>query len=308
MRIALIGNSQLTLTVGWGICQSKLAQNIVILSGTQAGSVQRNRNPRNTKFVADAVEDLTLASAMPASDTQVTFTTVCEDISGSDLVILLPTQLPYGFHSAQALKTANLSSVRDIVPKILEHVQHAKILVAMPFANYISAWIHQTQGVENLIGISNGVATAHLKSEIATRTGYSVKDVSGLAIGDDEETFMLPQYCRVNGIPLTQLLNASDIQSISDAVANRCPYTTTSEYTLASHILQVISAISLDKKRVMSVGTLISTDATSVFLNVPSKIGSEGIESIVPLQLTESQTEQFTNLVSQSANVQSFNK
>ena len=305
MRIALIGNSQLTLTVSWGICQSELAQSLVILSGTQVGSVQRNRN---TKFVADAVEDLTLASAMCASDTQVTFTTGCEDISGSDLVVLLPTQLPYGFHSAQALKTANLSSARDIMPKILEHVQNAKVLVAMPFSNYISAWIHQSQGVDNLIGIANGVSTAHLKSEITTRTGYSVKDVSGLVIGDDEKTFMLPQYCRVNGIPLTQLLNEADIQSIVDSVASRCPFTTTSEYTLASHILQVISAISLDKKRVMSVGTLISTDTTSVFLNVPSKISSEGIENIVPLQLTEAQTEQFTQLVAQSANVQSFNK
>lgn len=308
MRIALIGNSQLTLTVSWGICQSELAQEIVILSGTQVGSVQRNRNTRNTKLVVDAIEDLTLATAMCASDTHVTFTTAREDISEYDLVVLLPTQLPYGFHSAQALKTANLSSVRDILPQIIEHVQNAKILVAMPFANYISAWIHQTQGVESLIGIANGVSTAHLKSEIATHTGYSVKDVSGLAIGDDEETLMLPQYCRVNGIPLTQLLNESDIQSISDAVANRCPYTTTSEYTLASHILQVISAISLDKKRVMSVGTLISTDTTSVFLNVPSKVGSEGIENIVPLQLTDSQTEQFTNLVSQSAKAQSFSK
>ena len=305
MRIALIGNSQLTLTVGWGICESEFAQSIVILSGTQAGSVQRNRN---TKFVTDAVEDLTLASAVCASDTQATFTTVCEDISGSDLVVLLPTQLPYGFHSAQALKTANLSSARDVVPKILEQVQNAKILVAMPFSNYISDWLHQSHGVDNLIGISNGVSTAHLKSEIATRTGYSVKDVSGLVIGDDEKTFMLPQYCRVNGIPITQLLNEADIQSIVDAVASRCPYTTTSEYTLASHILQVISAISLDKKRVISVGTLISTDTTSVFLNVPSKVGSEGIESIIPLQLTESQTEQFTNLVSQSAKAQSFGK
>ena len=119
---------------------------------------------------------------------------------------------------------------------------------------------------------------------------------------------MLPQYCRVNGVPLTQLMNETDIQSIVDAVANRCPYTTQSDYTLASHILQVISAISLDKKRVMSVGTLISADTASVFLNVPSQIGSEGIENIIPLQLTESQTERFMQLTTQSATVQSFSK
>ena len=308
MKIALIGNSRLTLTVSWGICQSELAQKIVILSGTQAGKVQRNRDTRNIQPMAERVADLTFATAMSVSDTEVSFTTSCEEISESDLIVLLPTQLPYGFHSVQALKTTNLSFARGIVPKILEHGQKAKTLVAMPFANYISAWIHQAQGAENLIGIANGVSTAHLKSEIATLTGYSVKDVSGLVIGDDEVTHLLPQYCSVNGIPLTQLLNKSDIQSITDAVANRCPYTTTSEYTLASHILQVLSAISLDKKRVMSVGTLISTDTTSVFLNVPSKIGSDGIENIIPLELTEPQREQFTQLVAQSANAQSFSK
>ena len=308
MKIVLVGNSSLMLTVCWGICQSEIAQHVVILSGTQTGNSHRVRSPRNNQSVSDGLDDLTLAAAISASDTKVSFKTLGEDVSDSDIVVLMPATLPFGFHSSQALKTTNLSNARDVVPKILEHVQNANILVAMPFANHISAWIHQTHGVEDLIGIANGVSTAHLKSEIANRTGYSVKDVSALAIGDDEETIMLPQYCRVNGVPLTQLLNEADIQSIVDAVANRCPYTTTSEYTLASHILQVISAISLDKKRVMSVGTLISTDSTSVFLNVPSKIGSDGIENIVPLQLTESQTEQFTMLVSESANTQSFSK
>ncbi len=308
MKIVLVGNSQLTLTVCWGICQSELAQDVYILSSTQTGNTHRVGSARNKQSVTDGVEDLTLAAAMGASDTNVSFTTSSEELSDSDIVVLMPATLPFGFHSTQALKTSNLSIARDIVPKILEHVQNAQILVTMPSANHISAWIHQTQGGENVIGIANGVTTAHLKSEIASRTGYSVKDVSALAIGDDEITHPLPQYCRVNGIPLTQLLNEADIQSISDAVATRCPYTSASEYTLASHILQVLSAISLDKKRVMSIGTLISTGTTSVFLNVPSRVGSGGIENIIPLELTEPQREQFTQLVKQSATAQNFSK
>ena len=308
MKIVLVGNSQLTLTVCWGICQSELAQHVTVFSGTQTGNTGRVRSTRSNQSVTDGIEDLTLAAAMSASDTEVSFTTSGEELSNSDIVVMMPAALPFGFHSAQALKTSNLSIARAIVPKILEHVQTAKILVAMPSANHISAWIHQTQDRENVIGIANGVSSAHLKAEIAGRTGYSVKDVSALAIGDDEVTHPLPQYCRVNGIPLTQLLNESDIQSVSDAVATRCPYTSASEYTLASHILQVLSAISLDKKRVMSIGTLISTDTTSVFLNVPSKVGSGGIENIIPLELTEPQRDQFTQLVKQSANAQSFSK
>jgi malate dehydrogenase len=306
MKIALLGYSQLSLSVAWGICQSELAQKIVFFTDAQSNSKQRNRSATNRRPITDGVEDITFATAMSASDTAVSFTNAGEDLSDSDVVVLLPASLPFGFHSAQALKTTNLSIARQIVSKVQEHIQNAKILVAMPFANYISAWIHQTHGINNVIGIANGVSTAHLKSEIANSLGLSVKDVSALAIGNDEVTYPLPQYCRVNGIPLTQLMGESDIQNLSAVVADRCPYTSASEYTLASHILQIVSAISLDKKRVMSLGTSISTDTTSVFLNVPSKIGSDGIENIIPLDLTDPQREQFKQLVAQSAAAQSF--
>ncbi len=307
MKITLIGQSQLALSVGWGISHSELAQEIVLLSGTQSGNLQGTRNTKNRRSFTDGVKDISLANALSASDSGVSNTMVVEDISDSVVVVLLPTSLPFGFHSAQALKTTNLSFARQIVPKIKEHIHNAIILVAMPFANCVSAWIHQTHRLNNLIGIANGVTTAHLKAEIAERLGLSVKDVSALAIGNDEVTYPLPQYCRVNGIPLNQLMDESDIHSLTESVTERCPYTSASEYTLASHILQIVSAISLDKKRVMSVGSKIPTDTTSVFLNVPSIIGSDGIESIVPLDLTSPQREQFTQLIAQSATEQSFN-
>ena len=306
MKITLLGSSKLALSVAWGICHSELAQKVVFFTRTQSSGKHENRSSRNSRPVADGVEDLRLATAMSASDTDVSLTNSGEELSDSDVVVLLPTAVSFGFHSAQALKTTNLSITRQTVPKILEHTQNAKILVAMPYANHISAWIHQTHGTNNVIGIANGVSTAHLKSEIATRLGLSVKDVSALAIGNDEVTYPLPQYCRVNGIPLSQLMDESDIQNLSSVVAERCPYTSASEYTLASHILQVVSAISLDKKRVMSVGTRIATDTRSIFLNVPSKIGSDGIEQIIPLDLTNPQRDQFKQLVAQSAAAQNF--
>ena len=129
--------------------------------------------------------------------------------------------------------------------------------------------------------------------------------MTALAIGSDSETYPLPQYCRVNGIPLAQLMSETEIDSLSETVSQRCSYTTQSEYTLISHILQVVSAIALDKKRVMSVGAHISAGGTSVYLNVPAQIGSDGVTSIVPLELDGHQRDQFKKLVTQSAEDQS---
>ena len=306
MKIALVGQSQLALSVAWGICHTELAQHIVLFTGSQSGSKQVNRGASNRRVISGAIEDLTMAAAMGSSDTAVVSSDNAEDLSDLDVVVLLPASIPFGFHAAHALKATNLSIVRQTVPKIHEYIQNAILLVAMPYANNVAAWIHQTHGLNNIIGIANGVSTAHLKAEIANHLGLSVKDVSALAIGNDEATYPLPQYCRVNGIPLTQLMDESDIQNITDVVTKRCPYTSASEYTLVSHILQIVSSISLDKKRVMSVGTLIPTDTVSVFLNVPSKIGSDGIEKIIPLELTDSQRERFTELIAKSAASQKY--
>ncbi len=306
MKIALIGNSQLALSVAWGISHNELAQQIVIFTGSHAAPQPANRNTANHKFVADGIEDLTLAAAVSPSDTAICIANTSEDLSDSQVVVLLPASVPFGFHAAHALKTTHLARTRQLIPNLLENIQDAILLIAMPYANHNAAWIHQTHGLKNIIGIANGISTAHLKSEIATRLSLSVHDISALTIGNDEVTYPLPQYCRVNGIPLSQLMNETDIQTLSEAVSKRCPYTSASQYTLASHILQVLSAIRLDKKRVMSAGTLITAETTSVFLNVPSKIGSSGIESIIPLDLSIPQREQFKQLIAQSASSQNY--
>ena len=308
MKIALLGSNQLALTVAWSLCHSEVVQDVVYCIGTQYnGNRAIPRGSGTSQNLANRFEDITLSTALSASDTTVSFTNASEGLSDSDVVVLLPTGRPAGFRSKQVLQTTTLASVRQVLPSLQEYTAAAKILVAVPHANTIAAWIHQNLETAKVIGLSNSGATAYLKSEIARRLGLSVKDVAALTIGNDEVMHPLPQYCRVNGIPLTQLMPESDIQRLCEAVVARpSNITEIGEYTLANHIYQIVSAIGFDKKRIMSIGARVSTDTASVFLNVPSKIGSDGVESIVPLELTAAQREQFKQLVAQSAAEQDF--
>ncbi|MCG9126133.1 hypothetical protein JT359_00905 [Candidatus Poribacteria bacterium] len=301
MKIAIIGSRQIAQTVAWGISHTELAQKIVIYSDSQFEGKRINRNYRTTD-----IRDIILAGATSNSDTDITITDSPDKLSKSDIVLLLPAEQPVGYRSNQGLKKLNLSIIQHVIPTIHEYISNSKILVGMQNANYISAWIHHSIGSNNVIGISNGIATAQLKATIANKLRLSVKDISALAIGNDSITYPLPQYCRVNGIPLSQLLDETRVKDISNSLSDFNDNQLDSIYTLTSHILEIVSAIALDKKRVMSVGTLISTDSTSVFINVPSKIGGDGIEGIIPLELTDTQREQFTQLVAQSATDQSF--
>ena len=301
MKISILGSRQIAQTVAWGISHTELAQKIVIYSDSQFEGKRINRNYRTTD-----IKDITLAGATSNSDTDITITDSPDRLSNSDIVILLPAEQPVGYRSNQGLKKLNLTVVQHVIPTIHEYISNSKILVGMQNANYSSAWIHHSMGSNNVMGISNGIATAQLKATIANKLRLSVKDISALAIGNDSVTYPLPQYCRVNGIPLSQLLDDARVKDISNSLSDFNHNQADSIYTLTSHILEIVSAIALDKKRVMSIGTLISTDSTSVFINVPSKIGGDGIEGIIPLELTDTQREQFTQLVAQSATDQSF--
>lgn len=294
MKIVLFGNSPFAQTVAWGLGQSELASEIAFVPGTHAARTHWD------------MEALAKANALSASDTAISFSATLEGLSGADIVVMLPPKGQTVFRSVQAAKTTSLALARQVAPGIKESAPDAKVLVAMSPTNYIASWMHQAIGGDaRVIGLGNGASTAHLIHEIARRLGVSVKDVSALVIGNDRGMHPLPQYCRVNGIPLAQLMPDAEIEALIDGIISGSPGSCSScaegGYPLASHILQVVSAIARDKKRVMSLGTPVSAGATSVYLNVPAKIGRAGVEGIVPLALTEEQRELFKALVAQSA-------
>lgn len=303
MKVALLGNSQFAVSTAWGLCQSEMANEIVFVSDVTS---TKNRFVASKEGAPESLRDLATSNALSASDTTISFSDSLESLSGADVIILLPSTGQSGFRSPQASKTTGLAIVKRFVPTIEQYASDATVLVAISPANFIAAWMHQALGGGKIIGLGNGIATAQLTAEIAKRAEVSVKDVTALTIGSDAETYPLPQYCRINGIPLAQLIPNADVESLCEAVSQRYTNNTQSEYTLISHILQVVSAIALDKKRVMSVGTHISAGETSVYLNVPAQIGSNGVEAIVALELDDDQRDRFRKLVIQGAEDQAF--
>jgi malate dehydrogenase len=302
MKIVLLGNNQFAVSIASSLCQLEVVREVAFLSNAISN---KNRFVQPKETTPASLRDLVAANALSGSDTQISAYNSFEGLSGADVIVMLPSMGTSGFRSPQASKTTGVGLARGFVPGIQQYASDAKILVATSPANYIAAWMHQALGAGQIIGLGNGATTAYLTAEIANHIKVSVKDIIALTIGSDQEAYPLPQYCRVNGIPLAQLMPEADVERLCEAVTQRCPYTTSGDYTLISHILQVVSAIALDRNRVMSVGTRVAAGSTSVYLNVPAKIGSDGVTDIVPLALTEQQRQQFKKLVVQSAADQS---
>lgn len=288
MKVSIIGQGDIVLPVASAICQPGLVTEVMLVDN-------------NRRVSSGVLQDLRAAIASVGSDTKVLSANNLAALVESEIIILLPSLSRLSWTQAQ--RSANAALVRQFALGVKRHAPAAKIVVAIPPAATLAFVIYRELGAEprQVIGLCGNIADANLKVQIADRLGVSVRDVTTLVIGNDETVFPLFQYCCVNGIPVNQLLNTGQIRELME-VANdkRNQALVNHPYNLSVSLSQIVTAIAVDKKRIMNVSSLIKVGALEVYLNVPTKIGRNGAEEIVQLNLTNSQREQFTKLVARS--------
>ena len=289
MKVSILGRGDSTLPVASEICQSDVVSEVAFVDDERG-------LPRG------ATRELEASLAVGGHNVTISVSRVSAALADSEVVILLSPSSRDAVYSPQANRNANLALARYAAKNLKQHAPGARILVAMPPANFLAHLIHRELETEpgQVIGLSNIRANAHLKHQIANRFGVSGTDVAALVVGNDESVLVLPQYCRINGIPIDQLLGDSEIRELATGANESVAARADSPYSLSACLGQIVGAIGLDKKKIIGVGALIRASASSVYLSVPAKIGSRGVEEIIKLDLTDEQQRQFTRLVSRS--------
>jgi malate dehydrogenase len=288
MKVSIIGQGDIVLSVASAICQLSLVAEVMLVD-------------TNRRVYCGVLQDLRAAIASMGSDTKVLSANNLGALVGSEIIVLLPSLARFKW--AQAQRSANAALVRQFAHGIKRHTPTAKIVVATPPAATMAFIMYRELGAEprQVIGHCGSIANANLKTLIADKLGVSAWDVTTLVIGNDGTVFPLFQYCCVNGIPIDQLLNTGQDRELMEAVNDKRNQALVSHsYNLSVSLSQIVATIAVDKKRIMTVSSLIKVDTSEVYLNVPTKIGRNGAEEIVQLNLTNSQREQFTKLVARS--------
>ena len=287
MKISLLGGGSYIAPVASTICHLNLFSEVVWLEDTPGP-------------LRDTLQDLKQAIAIGGGNTELRVTQEQSALANSQIVILLP----HASRPIQAQRQAHASLAQRFAQHIKRHAPKARVIVAMPSACSLAFYVYRALNADasQVIGLSGGIGCAYLKTQIADQLSVSVQDVTVLAIGNDKTIHPLPQYCRVNGIPLEELLGARQIDALTEAVQDTHKKASTVDvpYTLAAWIAQIVTTIALDKKRIMCVSSLIQSSAARVYLNVPTRIGRNGVDLILQLDLTDAQREQFTQLVAES--------
>ena len=149
---------------------------------------------------------------------------------------------------------------------------------------------------ERVIGMAGVLDTARFRTFIAQELDVSVRDVQAYVLGGHGDSMVpLSRMCTVAGVPISKLLPAERIEQIVQRTCDggaeivKLLGTGSAYFAPSASVLQMVDAILLDKKMILPCTVYLQGEygIHDLFMGVPAKLGSKGLEQIIEVELTE---------------------
>jgi malate dehydrogenase len=216
--------------------------------------------------------------------------------AGSDIVVITSGKPRKPGMSRDDLVKDNFAIMQSIAPKVVEHCPNAIIIpVANPLDAMAQALYRLTKFPrERIIGMAGVLDSARMSTFIAMELNVSVQNVHSFVLGGHGDTMVpLARYSTVAGIPITELLSKERIDAIASRTANGGAEITklvgtSAWYAPGAATAQMCEAILKDKKQILPCSVFLQGEygIRDLFVGVPVKLGTRGVEEIIQIKLT----------------------
>jgi malate dehydrogenase len=240
--------------------------------------------------------DINQMGAVLGYEPRVTGSNSYDESAGSDVVVITAGLPRSPGMSRDDLVATNEKIVKDVTAKTIAKSPEAILIVV---SNPLDAMCHVAKNVsgwpkERVFGMAGILDTARFSTFIAWETGASVKDVTATVLGGHGDQ-MVPvvSATTVGGIPLAKLAGEADIDSMVQRTAKGGGELvellgTSAWYAPGAAAAQMVDSIMLDEKRVLPCTAYLEGEygIDGLYMGVPVKLGSGGIEAIYELDLS----------------------
>lgn len=221
--------------------------------------------------------------------------------AGSDVVVIT-SGLPRkpGMTRDDLIQT-NAGIVKSVTEQVVKHSPDAIIIIVSNPLDVMTYQAHLTSKFPRtrVIGMAGILDTARYRAFLAEALNVSPKDIQAVLMGGHGDTMVpLPRYTTVGGIPVTELIDAEQL----DAIIERTKFGggelvklmgTSAWYAPGSAAAQMVEAIIKDQKRVFPVCIKLEGEygIDDCYLGVPVILGKNGIEKVIELNLNDDEKE-----------------
>ena len=180
-------------------------------------------------------------------------------------------------------------------------VKYSPNCIIVPVANPLDAMCQAVYRLskfprERVIGMAGVLDSARMRTFIAMETGVSVENIHAFVLGGHGDTMVpLPRYSTIAGIPLPDYPGLT--KERIDAIAKRTAdggaeitklVGTSAWYAPGSAAAEMVEIILKDKKKIVPCSVFLQGEygINDLFVGVPVKLGSRGVEQIIEIKLT----------------------
>lgn len=288
-KLTVVGAGNVGATVAMRVAEKELADVVLIdvLEGVPAGKA------------------LDLAEAAPIERHDAHLVGVSNDYgpaADSDIVVITAGIPRKPGMSRDDLLSTNAGIMKSVVSEI-KKVAPDSILIIV--SNPLDAMCHvalETSGFDKrkIIGMAGVLDSARFRAFIAMELGVSVENTHAFVLGAHGDTMVpLPRYSSVAGIPITELMSPDRIEALVERTRKGggeivgLLKTGSAYYAPASAATEMAEAILKDKKKILPCVTYLEGEygINKLFIGVPVKLGKQGVEEIIQIQLTAEENE-----------------
>jgi len=230
------------------------------------------------------------------------------DTANSDVVVVTSGFPRKPGMSRDDLLKKNQEIITGVTEQIVKYSPDTIIIMVTNPLDAMAQLAYKVSGFprNRVIGQAGVLDTARFRTFIAQELNVSVRDVQAYVLGGHGDTMVpLSRLCTVAGIPIAQLLPAERIEQIVQRTRDGGAEIVnllgmgSAYFAPSASVLQMVDSILLDKKMIMPCAAYLQGEygVRDLFVGVPIKLGAQGIEQIIEVELTQSERAQLQKSV-----------
>lgn len=244
--------------------------------------------------------DILQAGPVLGYDSLVVGTNDYADTANSDIVVITSGFPRKPGMSRDDLVKKNQEVVTQVTQEVVSRSPNCIIIMVTNPLDAMAQLAYHVSGFprNRVIGMAGVLDTARFRTFIAQELNVSVRDVQAYVLGGHGDTMVpLSRMCTVAGVPISQLIPAERIEQIVQRTRDggaeivNLLGSGSAYFAPSASILQMVDSILLDKKMIMPCAVYLQGEygINGLFVGVPVKLGANGLEQIVEIELSESE-------------------
>ena len=232
-----------------------------------------------------------------------------EKTSNSDVVVITSGIPRKPGMTREELIGINAGIVKSVSENLLKFSPNAIIIVVSNPMDTMTYLVNKSFNIpkNRIIGMGGILDSSRFKTYISKSSGYPQDQIEAMVIGGHGDTTMIPltSLAKCNNELLTDILSEDKVIKIaSDTMVGGATLTkllgTSAWYAPGASVSYLVNAIVNNTKEVLPCSVLLEGEygVEDLCIGVPVKIGKNGFEEVIQLDLNNKDLEMFQNSVS----------